>query len=149
MAAAEGGLAKAKYSSGVLYETGLVRAADLDLARLWYSRAAADCMVDAREALRALANPLAATLSAKSEGQRSRRPEGSSRAVIAIAAKVRTKIGCHSFRATGITEYLRNGGKLEIAQQMTNHESSRTTGLYDRRQDQEVFVEGLGRSGRW
>ena len=54
----------------------------------------------------------------------------------ALAAKVRTKIGCHSFRATGITEYLRNGGKLEIAQQMANHESSRTTGLYDRRTDQ-------------
>ena len=53
----------------------------------------------------------------------------------ALAAKVRTKIGCHSFRATG-TEYLRNGGMLEIAQQMANHESSRTTGLYDRRQDQ-------------
>ena len=54
----------------------------------------------------------------------------------ALAAKVRTKIGCHSFRATGITEYLRNGGKLEIAQQMANHESARTTGLYDRRTDQ-------------
>lgn len=54
----------------------------------------------------------------------------------ASAASVDTKIGCHSFRATGITEYLRNGGKLEIAQQMANHESSRTTGLYDRRQDQ-------------
>ena len=53
----------------------------------------------------------------------------------AAAAKVWTKIGCHSFRATGITEYLRNGGKLEVAQQMANHESSRTTGLYDRRQD--------------
>lgn len=51
-------------------------------------------------------------------------------------AGIRTKIGCHSFRATGITEYLRNGGKLEIAQQMANHESARTTGLYDRRQDQ-------------
>jgi hypothetical protein len=33
------------------------------------------------------------------------------------------------------TEYLRNGGKLEIAQQMANHESARTTGLYDRRDD--------------
>lgn len=51
-------------------------------------------------------------------------------------AGVRTKIGCHSFRATGITEYLRNGGKLEVAQQMANHESARTTGLYDRRNDQ-------------
>lgn len=51
----------------------------------------------------------------------------------AEAAGIRTRIGCHSFRATGITEYLRNGGKLEIAQQMANHESARTTGLYDRR----------------
>jgi site-specific recombinase XerD len=54
----------------------------------------------------------------------------------AIAAGIFTKIGNHSFRATGITEYLRNGGKLEIAQQMANHESARTTGLYDRRNDQ-------------
>jgi site-specific recombinase XerD len=54
----------------------------------------------------------------------------------ARAAGIRTRIGCHSFRATGITEYLRNGGKLEIAQQMANHESARTTGLYDRRTDQ-------------
>jgi site-specific recombinase XerD len=54
----------------------------------------------------------------------------------ALAAGVATKIGNHSFRATGITEYLRNGGKLEIAQQMANHESARTTGLYDRRSDQ-------------
>lgn len=53
----------------------------------------------------------------------------------AATAEVWTKIGCHSFRATGITEYLRNGGKLEVAQQMANHESARTTGLYDRRAD--------------
>jgi integrase len=51
-------------------------------------------------------------------------------------AGIQTRIGCHTFRATGITEYLRNGGKLEIAQQMANHESARTTGLYDRRHDQ-------------
>jgi site-specific recombinase XerD len=51
-------------------------------------------------------------------------------------AGIRTKICCHSFRATGITEYLRNGGKLEVAQQMANHASARTTGLYDRRDDQ-------------
>ena len=38
--------------------------------------------------------------------------------------------------ATRITEYLRNAGKLEVAQQMANHESSRTTGLYNRRNDQ-------------
>jgi site-specific recombinase XerD len=53
----------------------------------------------------------------------------------AEAAGIGTKISCHSFRATGITEYLRNGGKLEVAQQMANHESARTTGLYDRRND--------------
>lgn len=51
-------------------------------------------------------------------------------------AGIRTRLGCHTFRATGITEYLRNGGKLEVAQQMANHESARTTGLYDRRNDQ-------------
>ena len=54
----------------------------------------------------------------------------------AEAAGIRTRIGCHSFRATGITDYLRNGGRLKIAQQMANHESARTTGLYDRRSDQ-------------
>lgn len=54
----------------------------------------------------------------------------------AAAAGMETRINCHTFRATGITEYLCNGGKLEIAQQMANHESTRTTGLYDRRNDQ-------------
>jgi len=53
----------------------------------------------------------------------------------AADAKIKTKVGNHSFRATGITEYLRNGGRREIAQQMANHESARTTGLYDRRDD--------------
>lgn len=53
-----------------------------------------------------------------------------------LEAGIATKIGNHSFRATGITEYLRNGGKLEVAQQMAAHESARTTGLYDRRDDQ-------------
>ena len=51
-------------------------------------------------------------------------------------AGIRTEIGCHSFRATGITAYLKNGGKLEIAQRMANHESARTTGLHDRREDE-------------
>ena len=37
--------------------------------------------------------------------------------------------GCHSFRATGITVYLLNGGLLEYAQQMAAHESARTTKL--------------------
>src|SRR5277367_1801662 len=54
----------------------------------------------------------------------------------AIAAGIITKLGCHTFRATGITVYLLNGGLLEYAQQMAAHESARTTKLYDRRNDQ-------------
>jgi integrase/recombinase XerD len=39
---------------------------------------------------------------------------------------------CHTFRATGIMTYLENGGTLEHAQTIANHESPRTTKLYDR-----------------
>jgi site-specific recombinase XerD len=59
-------------------------------------------------------------------------------------AGIKTKIGCHTFRATGITAYLKNGGRLEIAQQIAAHESSRTTGLYDRRGD-DVSVDEVER----
>jgi integrase len=48
----------------------------------------------------------------------------------------RTKLGNHSFRATGITAYLKNGGTLEKAAAMANHASTRTTQLYDRRRDE-------------
>jgi integrase/recombinase XerC len=51
----------------------------------------------------------------------------------AAAAGVGTKVGNHSFRATGITTYLKNGGTLEKAAGMANHASTRTTQLYDRR----------------
>jgi site-specific recombinase XerD len=50
-------------------------------------------------------------------------------------AGIRTRIGCHTFRATGITNYLQNDGTLENAQAMAAHESPRTTKLYDRRGD--------------
>jgi site-specific recombinase XerD len=53
----------------------------------------------------------------------------------AAEAGVKTKIGCHSFRALGITTYLEHGGTLEKAQQMAAHESPRTTKLYDRTTD--------------
>jgi integrase len=53
----------------------------------------------------------------------------------AADAGIRTAIGCHTFRATGTTDYLTSGGRLEVAQQIAAHESSRTTGLYDRRGD--------------
>jgi integrase/recombinase XerD len=41
----------------------------------------------------------------------------------------------HTFRATGITAYLENGGTIEHAQQIANHESPKTTKLYDRTSD--------------
>jgi Phage integrase family len=52
------------------------------------------------------------------------------------AAGIATKVGNHSFRATGITTYLKNGGTLEKAAQMANHASTRTTQLYDRRREE-------------
>ena len=54
----------------------------------------------------------------------------------AAGAGIRTKVGNHSFRATGITAYLKNGGTLEKAAAMANHASTRTTQLYDRRRDE-------------
>ena len=49
---------------------------------------------------------------------------------------------CHTFRATGITAYLDNGGTIENAQAIAAHESPRTTKLYDRTGDE-------SRSMRW
>ena len=47
----------------------------------------------------------------------------------AKAAGFLTPVGCHTWRATGITIYLENDGRLEHAQQMAGHESPRTTNL--------------------
>src|SRR5690242_961327 len=62
----------------------------------------------------------------------------------AAAAGVATKLGNHSFHATGITAYLKNGGTLEKAAQMANHASTRTTQLYGRRRD-EVSLDEVER----
>lgn len=59
----------------------------------------------------------------------------------AAAAGIETVIGNHSFRATGITAYLKNGGTLETAAIMANHASTRTTQLYDRRTDDVTLDE--------
>jgi integrase/recombinase XerD len=48
---------------------------------------------------------------------------------------------CHSFRATGITAYLDNGGTIENAQAIAAHESPRTTKLYDRTSDEITLDE--------
>ncbi|PWU12002.1 MAG: integrase [Terriglobia bacterium] len=50
-------------------------------------------------------------------------------------------IGCHTFRATGITAYLENGGTIENAQAIAAHESPRTTKLYDRTSDEITLDE--------
>ncbi len=61
-------------------------------------------------------------------------------------AGIATKAGNHSFRATGITSYLKNGGSLEKAAAMANHSSTRTTQLYDRRHEEMSLdeVEKIG-----
>ena len=51
-------------------------------------------------------------------------------------AELKARAGCHTFRATGITTYLLNGGALENAQAIAAHESVRTTKLYDRTADE-------------
>jgi integrase/recombinase XerD len=62
----------------------------------------------------------------------------------ASGASLPCSISNHTFRATGITTYLKNGGRIEIAQQIAGHESARTTGLYDRRDD-EVSLDEIER----
>lgn len=61
-------------------------------------------------------------------------------------AEIETAIGCHTFRATGITDYLTNGGRLEVAQHMAGHSNPKTTGLYDRRND-DVSLDEVERIG--
>jgi integrase/recombinase XerD len=61
-------------------------------------------------------------------------------------AGIETAIGCHTFRATGITDYLTNGGRIEVAQRMAGHANPKTTGLYDRRND-DISVGEVERPG--
>ena len=64
----------------------------------------------------------------------------------AKAAGLPSSTSCHTFRATGITAYLENGGTIENAQAIAAHESLRTTKLYDRTSDQITLdeVERIG-----
>jgi len=64
----------------------------------------------------------------------------------AADAGIETSIGCHTFRATGITDYLTNGGRIEVAQKMAGHSNAKTTGLYDRRND-DISVGEVERIG--
>lgn len=62
----------------------------------------------------------------------------------AIAAGLPSRIGCHTFRATGITAYMLNGGTLEHAQRIAAHASPKTTKLYDRTMD-EISLDEIER----
>jgi integrase/recombinase XerD len=61
-------------------------------------------------------------------------------------AELGAAANCHTFRATGITAYLLNGGSLENAQAIAAHESPRTTKLYDRTFD-EITLDEIERIG--
>lgn len=71
-------------------------------------------------------------------------PQANAHAMIrrrAAAAGILTRLGNHSFRATGITAFLAAGGTLEKAAAIANHADLRTTRLYDRRGDQVTLDE--------
>ena len=57
------------------------------------------------------------------------------------SSEIATKIGNHTFRATGVTAYLTYGGTLENAALMANASSTRTTQLYDRRAEEVTLDE--------
>ena len=63
--------------------------------------------------------------------------EGTPATIMMIKRRARqagfpAEICAHSFRGTGITESLRNGGDLEVVARIAGHESNRTTQLiYD------------------
>ncbi|MCB1742747.1 MAG: tyrosine-type recombinase/integrase [Gammaproteobacteria bacterium] len=59
----------------------------------------------------------------------------------ALAAGIATPVTNHTFRATGITTYMKNGGQLERAQAMAAHSSTRTTQLYNRKDDEVTLDE--------
>jgi len=62
----------------------------------------------------------------------------------ALRAELPAEICNHTFRGTGITEYLRNGGDLETAARIAGHDSTRTTQIYDR-SEQELTLDEIGR----
>ena len=71
-------------------------------------------------------------------------PQANAYAMIQRRAKsggITMHVGNHTFRATGVTAYLKNGGTLERAAQMANHASTRTTQLYDRRAEEVTLDE--------
>lgn len=91
------------------------------------------------------ATPLFRSVSGRS-GKRTANPMTRQDALRMVKRRIRAaglsrRLCCHSFRATGITAYLENGGTIEKAQQIAGHESPRTTKLYDRTTDEITLDE--------
>jgi integrase/recombinase XerD len=59
----------------------------------------------------------------------------------AKASGILKRVCCHSFRATGVTEYMNSGGTIEIAQRIAGHTSPSTTRIYDRSGDRLTLEE--------
>lgn len=101
-----------------------------------------------RKALGAETGPLFRTITRSRDGFTERRLDR--REALAMvkrrcrAAGLGDRFTNHTFRATGITAYLKNGGQLEHAQTMAAHASPRTTKLYDRR-NQEASLDEVER----
>lgn len=61
-------------------------------------------------------------------------------------AGIETAIGCRTFRATRITDYLTKGGRIKVAQCMAGRSNAKAKGLYDRRKD-DISVGEVERIG--
>lgn len=91
-----------------------------------------------------LQTPLFRTIDCKRTLTSSRLQRGDVLRMVKRRAKragIESRVCCHTMRATGITAYLENGGSVEHAQNIANHESIRTTRLYDRRSDEPSLEE--------
>jgi integrase/recombinase XerD len=51
------------------------------------------------------------------------------------------RVCCHSFRATGVTEYMNSGGTIEIAKLIAGHTRPSTPRIYDRSGDRLTLEE--------
>ncbi len=103
-----------------------------------------EAYVEAAEIRNELQSPLFRTLDCSRKLTSSRLQRGDVLRMVKRRAKragIESRVCCHTMRATGITAYLENGGSVEHAQNIANHESIRTTKLYDRRSDEPSLEE--------
>ena len=109
------------------------------------AREAIDCWL---EASGLSSNPAAPFFPAFVKGRRSTQLKPLDRRSVlklvekrAKASGIIKRVCCHSFRATGITEYMNSGGTIEIAQKIAGHKSPSTTRIYDRSGDSLTIEE--------